>query len=334
MAAILSVGARETIMTPAQRVTAGVQYFPDGALCARKSGSVYTFFGAQGGVNSGEARVVKAVGTLANPVATSATPIAISTGSGLDYLAGGPVYEDPVSGALLMLAHGETWLSGGGATWTAECRLCKSTDGGDSWTDLGVIIRADDATLNGDMDGFPFVQVGDYWYAYFEDILTGPTVISFAVARTDMRRAVAAAVSGSTTTWNKYNAGTWTEAGVGGTPTTLEAGNPSTGFADVKWSQFTQTYWRIVTDLSNGSFLYVHESSDGLTWPAKSALTGEKGAYPSIIGVGDDPSIIDGPTFWIYYLHLPDGTFDWTKMELARRLVTVDGSQRKVAWCR
>lgn len=330
--AIVSVGSRDVLMTEAQRTSAGLNFFPDGLCGVEKSGSDYIFYGGRGNATSGLARVIRCVGTLANPIATSATAIAIS-GASRDYEAGGCVWKDPNSALQLMAVHCEIWPGGNASLFTTELRLAKSTNGGTSWTNLGVIVTPKDAVTHKDGDGYPIAQRGDYLYTWFEDQLTAaPTDTSLSIARALTSEVIAAANDNTVSTWNKYNAGAWTDLGLGGTSSTLEAGNPGVSWFDVKWNQYTQTLWRVAGDATDSFKMFYQESADGITWTSRTQLNTDAMTYPTLVGTDTDPTVL-GQSFYVYYMRMPNG-FDWATMEWCRRLVTVSGAARKVAWCR
>ena len=79
----------------------------------------------------------------------------------------------------------------------------------------------------------------------------------------------------------------------------------------------------IISDDTN--FAYA-ESTDGLNWtiPVLLGTFGPIAAYPTAVGLGDDPHSL-GKTFYVYYTHLPaDGT-GWTNGALLRMTMTCQG---------
>ena len=113
-------------------------------------------------------------------------------------MGGGPVYKVPEglfgAGNLLMVYHAEipTILT---QSFYSVLALAASSDGGVSWTDLGEIIRVNQAYRT-DLDGYdigdpPLVVSpdGNYFYIYFRDWLAngtthwGNTITLASVAR-------------------------------------------------------------------------------------------------------------------------------------------------------
>ncbi len=162
----------------------------------------YAFFGSDGAFhakqnweernfgNNKYGSVVRTLGTLDNPLGTE-PPIDVTIKpnpdpavnpfyASYDYMGGGPVIRIPAgqpgAGGLLMVYHAEI------PTVTTESfysvfALAASTDEGATWTDLGEIVRTNQAYRT-DMDGY---DIGDsnlvlspdqkYFYIYFADWL-------------------------------------------------------------------------------------------------------------------------------------------------------------------
>ena len=144
-----------------------------------KTGNGYEFFASDGGVHSrqlwqGEwvgnnksGSVVTTVGTLDNPLgAGNPQDVTISPNPSSSvnpnypsygYMGGGPVYQVPAgmtgAGNLLVVYHAELPND----ALYAALGLAESTDNGLHWTDLGEIIRLNQAYAVG-LDGF---EIGD-----------------------------------------------------------------------------------------------------------------------------------------------------------------------------
>jgi hypothetical protein len=231
-----------TVATAAQRLAAGQIAeppltdqqngfaWPDTPLGVVKTAQGYTFFGSDGGLHSRQewrghwfgnnkyGSVTRTVGTLDNPLGSS-PPVDVTINpnpdptvnpfyASYDYMGGGPVYKVPPgmtgAGNLLMVYHAEI------PTITTQSfysvfALAASTDGGLSWTDLGEIIRINQAYRT-DLDGF---DIGDsslvvspdkkYLQIYFPDWLAngtthwGNTVTLVSVARAPLAGVLEAA---------------------------------------------------------------------------------------------------------------------------------------------
>jgi hypothetical protein len=153
--------------------------WPDTPIGIIKTGDGYEFFASDGGVHSRQmwqgywvgnnksGAVVTTAGTLDNPLGRG-DPQDVSISSNPDsavnpndpsygYMGGGPVYQVPAgmtgAGNLLVTYHAELPND----ALYAALRLAASTDNGLHWTDLGEIIRLNQAYAVG-LDGF---EIGD-----------------------------------------------------------------------------------------------------------------------------------------------------------------------------
>ena len=65
------------------------------------------------------------------------------------------------------------------------------------------------------------------------------------------------------------------------------------------------------------------ESVDGLTWtlPIPIGTFGPIAAYPTAVGLGDDPHTL-GKSFYVYFTHLPTDGSGWTNGSLRRLTLT------------
>jgi hypothetical protein len=62
---------------------------------------------------------------------------------------------------------------------------------------------------------------------------------------------------------------------------------------------------RYVMVMSNDTSFYYAESIDGLNWtlPSPLGIYGPIAAYPTSVGLGDDPNLL-GKTFYVYFTYL------------------------------
>ena len=211
-----SVTGPIVVASPAQRLEAGRKAqppltdtyngfaWPDTPIGIIKTGDGYEFFASDGGVHSRQmwqghwvgnnkwGSVVTTAGTLDNPLG-SGDPQDVSISSNPDsavnpnypsygYMGGGPVYQVPAgmtgAGNLLVTYHAELPND----ALYAALGLAASTDNGLHWTDLGEIIRLNQAYAVG-LDGFeigdgPLVLSPDgrYFYLYFPDWIANGTL--------------------------------------------------------------------------------------------------------------------------------------------------------------
>ncbi|MGA7401340.1 MAG: hypothetical protein WBW38_15040, partial [Candidatus Sulfotelmatobacter sp.] len=124
--------------------------------------------------------------------------------------------------------------------------------------------------------------------------------------------------------FQKFYQGSWIlQPAIGGASTDLIPPAPFSGYLDIHYNNWLQRYGMIISDDTN--FAYA-ESTDGLNWtiPVLLGTFGPIAAYPTAVGLGDDPHSL-GKTFYVYYTHLPaDGT-GWTNGALLRMTMTCQG---------
>jgi hypothetical protein len=332
--------------------------WPDTPLGVIKTASGYEFFGSDGGNHSRQmwegrwvgnnkwGSLVTTEGTLDNPLGSGA-PQDVSVSANPDrsvnpnypsygYIGGGPVFRVPAglpgAGNLLATYHAELPDD----ALYAALGLATSTDNGLHWTDLGEIIRLNQSYARG-LDGFeigdgPLVLSpdGKYFYLYFPDWIAngtlhiGSSTNNVAVARASVSAVLNAAFGSSpphTVTFEKFYHGTWDlQPAVGGASTDLVPEAPFTGYLDIHYNSVLQRYVLIISD--DTDFAYA-ESIDGLTWtvPIDMGTFGPVAAYPTAVGVGDDPHIL-GQNFYVYFTHLPTDGSGWKNGELRRLSVS------------
>src|SRR5690349_12177612 len=98
-----SIGAAEVVYTKSQRKSGGGSNWPDGSFGVIANGNgTYDFYGPN------SSKTVLTTGTLNNPGATKqSVSITGIPKSAFTYTAGGPVYQDPYTGARLLIYHAE-----------------------------------------------------------------------------------------------------------------------------------------------------------------------------------------------------------------------------------
>jgi hypothetical protein len=370
-----SVTSAAVVATPEQRAAAGEKAqppltdmangfaWPDTPLGVIKTENGYKFFGSDGGDhtrqvwqghwvgNNKAGSIVTTVGTLDNPLGTgdpqdvsvspnrnsSVNPIYPSYG----YMGGGPVYQVPQgmpgAGNLLATYHAELPND----ALYAALGLAASTDNGETWTDLGEIIRLNQAYEPG-LDGFeigdgPLVLSpdGKYFYLYFPDWMANGTLhvtnhqgvnttTNVSVARARAADVLAAAFGSEprhAVAFQKFYHGGWMlQPALGGASTDLIPNSAYQGYIDVHFNSFLQRYVMI---LSNDTTFGYAESIDGLNWtlPVSLGTFGPIAAYPTAVGLGEDPHIL-GRSFYLYFTHLPANGVGWRGGELRRITLT------------
>jgi hypothetical protein len=367
------VAANEVVASPKQRYDAGQKAeppvtdtgngfaWPDTPMGIIKTADGYKFLGSDGGFHSRQmwqghwvgnnkwGSVVTTVGTLDNPLGTG-DPEDVSISPNPDpavnpnyfsyqYMGGGPVYRVPEgmpgAGNLLVTYHAELPND----ALYAALGLAASSDSGLHWTDLGEIIRLNQAYEVG-LDGWeigdgPLVLSpdGKYFYLYFPDWMANGTlhITTPAAVDTTTRVSVARALASSvldaafgsarphTVPFEKFYQGSWhLQPGIGGASTDLMPNNSSQerGYIDIHYNNALQRYGMII---SNDTTLYYAESIDALNWTTPTVLGtfDTIAAYPTAVGLGDDPHIL-GKSYYLYFTHLPTDGTGWTNGEVRR----------------
>ena len=257
--------------------------------------------------------------------------------SSYGYMGGGPVYQVPAgmtgAGNLLVTYHAELPND----SLYAALGLASSSDNGLHWTDLGEIIRLNQAYAVG-LDGFeigdgPLVLSpdGKYFYLYFPDWIangtlhtTAPdgvsTTTNVSVARAPAASVLEAAFRSSrphAVPFEKFYTGKWNlQPAISGASTDLNPKSAFQGYLDI---HFNSALGRYVMIISNDRTFGYAESVDGLTWtiPTLLGTFGPIAAYPTAVGLGDDPHVL-GKSFYVYFTHLPTDGTGWTNGSLRR----------------
>jgi hypothetical protein len=362
-----TVTANEIVASPKQRYEAGQRAeppitdtnngfaWPDTPMGIIKTAEGYEFFASDGAGHSRQmwqghwvgnnkyGSVVTTTGTLGNPLGTG-DPQDVSISQNPDpavnpnypsygYMGGGPVYQVPAgmtgAGNLLVTYHAELPND----ALYAALGLAASTDNGLHWTDLGEIIRLNQAYEVG-LDGWeigdgPLVLSpdGKYFYLYFPDWIADGTLHANTTTNVSVARALVSSVleaafgskSPHTVAFQKFYKGSWDlQPGIGGASTNLlpKSSSQERGYIDIHFSSALQRYVMII---SNDTTFYYAESIDALTWttPTLIGTFGPIAAYPTAVGLGDDPHIL-GKSYYVYFTHLPTDGTGWTNGELRR----------------
>jgi len=322
------VSANEIVASPKQRYTAGQKAeppltdtstgfaWPDTPMGVIKTAGGYEFFASDGGQHSRQiwqghwvgnnksGSVVTTVGTLDNPLGTgdpqdvsispNPDPAVNPNYSSYGYMGGGPVYQVPPgmpgAGNLLVTYHAELPND----ALYAALGLAASIDNGLHWTDLGEIIRLNQAYAVG-LDGW---EIGDgslvlspdgkYFYLYFPDWIANGTLHATTTTNVSVARALVSSVleaafgskSPHAVAFEKYYKGSWhLQPGIGGASTDLIPTSAYRGYLDIHFNSALQRYVLIISD--DTDFAYA-ESIDGLTWtdPKLLGIFGPIAAYP------------------------------------------------------
>jgi len=339
--------------------------WPDTELGVVKSGNGYAFFGSDGAFharqnwedliegNNKYGSVTRTLGTLNNPLGTE-SPIDVTIKpnpdpavnpyySSYDYMGGGPVLRVPEgmpgAGNLLMVYHAEI------PTITTQSfysvfALASSSDEGLSWTDLGEIVRTNQA-YRADMDGYDIGDAnlvpspdGKYFYIYFADWLANGTThwlttINFlSLARAPIESVLAAAFDAKhphAFAFEKRYDGWNLDQGLGGYSRDLfPVDSLYWGPTRVNWNADLHRYQAFV---NNGNLIAYGESPDGLNWSAPTVLKdfssdpNQPGIYITPIGLGDEPHIL-GKQFYVLYTYYPNNGLGWGGASVRRFTVS------------
>ena len=334
--------------------------WPDTPLSAFKSGSTYTFFASDGGLHSRQmweghwvgnnkyGSVVRTVGTFDNPLGMG-DPQDVSISPNPDpsvnpnypsytYMGGGSIYQvpegTPGAGNLLLVYHAEVLND----ALYAVLGLASSTDNGLSWIDLGEIVRLNQAFQFG-LDGFEIGEGGlvaspdgKYFYIYFPDWIANGTLHATTTTRASVARASMKAVLENAFSptrphaviFQKYFQKRWDlQPGISGMSTDLNPTTPYSGYLDVAWNSALQRYVMIISN--DTTFAYA-ESPDGLNWTLPVSI-GDQGnshkiaAYPTAVGLGENPKIL-GQTYYVYFTRLLNDGTGWERGSLQRVTLT------------
>ncbi|WP_373233185.1 hypothetical protein [Cohnella sp.] len=277
-------------------------------------------------------------GPPTNPYQNRVGPVSINHNGwdGLTWMAGVYKYAD---GTLLGLVHRERYWSDS----TQDCfyiGLAKSTDGGLNWQYLGDVLsphvnykepwQSQSPPINsasGNIAGTPYLVVGSDLYVYYSE-QTG-TEKRLSVAKASLSTIKTAIDANTTTPFYKYNEGSWTEAGMGGTGSniipggdiaTLTAGgaanidyyaghNLRDFHSDAAYVPGLGKYLITVNDEGN-SRLLLYSSTDGLNWGEETVIDAARPginfrpAYSTFMsvskGTSDDNSVV-GNDFYLFY---------------------------------
>lgn len=318
-----SVGEREVIYTKKQRSNKKLATWPDGNLgVVRNANGTYDFYGANGG------KPVRTTGTLEDPgKAKKGVSISGIPKKKFDYVAGGPVYQDPASGMRLMVYHAETHGKSA-KDFYSVLGLAASTDPkGLKFQNLGVILQPTLPKGKAEIGGGTFAVMNDYFHIYYRDTDHSGATSELSVARASVSELVQNALSGRGTSFSKYYNGSWSEPGLGGRSSALELGNPTNGWASMSYNNHLNQLVMVSSGWAGAApDLFLSTSTDGINWAPRQPVVLDAGEqyYPTIIGTGTDPTHSD-QSFYVYYTDSNKGAWNrWKDAQLVRRQITLD----------
>ena len=124
-----------------------------------------------------------------------------------------------------------------------------------------------------------------------------------------------------TVVFQKFYRGSWAlQPGIGGESTDLNPQSQYSGYLDIHFNSALKRYVMII---SNDTTFAYSESVDALHWTVPTALGdfGPIAAYPTAVGLGADPHVLD-KSFFIFFTHLPTDDTGWTNGALHRLTLT------------
>jgi hypothetical protein len=319
----MSVGDAEQIYTKSKRSSKGLKYWPDGNFGVVSLGNgMYDFYAAN------SSKSVKTTGTLTDPgKSKKSVKITDLPKKTFNYVAGGPVYEDPGSGARLMIYHAEKHGKSA-KDFYSVLGLAVSTDpAGRQFRDLGVVIEPHLQVGQTEVGGGPFAVFDGYLHVYYRDWFPHGQTSELTVARAPLAELVSNALAGRSTEFMKYHNGGFTQPGKGGLSHYLEEGNPSNAWTAVSYNEYLDQLVMVSSQwTADKPDLYLATSADGIHWSPRQPVALDPGEqfYPTIIGTGDDPQRT-GQSFYVYYTDSKKGAWSrWSDAKLMRREITFD----------
>lgn len=320
-------GPPKTLGDSSWRTRARLSWFPDGNIGALRRNASTLLYAA-----NGPKPVRLTFGKDGHLIAVQ--PVMIEgTAQGYHYLAGGPIYRDPVSGRVLLFYHAEIHR-GSEKDFSSVLGLAIQVDEeGLRFRDAGVIFRPSAHRKSGAFDagGAPVVVRGGDFYVYARDLSPGGTVNNLIVLSAPVKEVISAAAKGKPFAWRKFFNGAFSEPTLGGLSSPLEKGNPPVRWMDVSFHPALGLYILVVAAPSGrGTALFASWSRDGLHWVRRVRLTDHQGGecfYPSIIS---SPQRECGSEFHLDYTYSREGEWDrWSDALWLRRTVRITDANRE-----
>ena len=318
-----TVSAAQDVIPPG---SSGLQFTPDEHISfLRQSDGTYKLFAAGGAAYGVYGFTTPDLLTLTSFKTSGGAPAGVflpagagTTAYDADYAGSGTVLTAANGSDLLMFYHAENHLFGGtdypGSPFYASVGLARSSDGGMTWTREGAVITGADPqqptqTPTGAGALTPTaIETGGYIYVLYREIDLQSHLSGLAIARAPISS------DGAPGSFEKYYAGAFTTAGLGGTPTilsiVLDPTNADLRQPHVSFNTYLNTF--VMAIVGNGG-IYVSTSPDLITWsngmlvlaapvPDSTVTPGSSpfNWYPTIVSPGPSDQL-SGQTGFLYY---------------------------------
>ena len=323
-----------------------LDYFPDTCLgVIRNSNASYKFFTSDGGAV--QCSTITS-GTLNDPAySIDGHRVSIAnTPAEFDYVATGPVYQDPSdSNTIMSFIHLERHYTAYSQNYYyASLGIAITRNGGSSWTWCGEIIRpnviySELAAASYDIGAGPYVIVDesgtDYFYVYSIDHdSSDPSWSSLSVSKASVSSVLAAAKNNTVTSWYKYCGGSWNEPGLNGDFTNIGNPNVCMNFMSVSYNSYLDKYLMAYAYAINFGSNYVDISllvadspldfyNNTDEYLVETSTKWEQ--YPTIIGLGNsDPECDSQKNFFIYFTQWENGQYWASDTNFMRKMIILD----------
>lgn len=228
-----------------------------------------------------------------------------------NYASAGEVFVDPTNpNRLLAFYHGENHCAQGWTTFVASILLASSLDGGQTWTRNGEVISgfneqpcasAGRPTGAGELSA---IKIGSYYYIYF--ITWAPGIADeIHMARVPVDQIF------NPSAYQKWNNGSFSTPGIGGTSTAVMKRDANQGMTfvsnpGVSWNTYLQSYLSIAR-ANNGFYFYT--SPDGINWSTPKKIAGtDSYIYPSLMDFSQNSDMTTDQNFELWYGRtIPEG---------------------------
>ena len=318
LTSVTVTGAEQTVIAPGP---ADLEFTPDEHMpYLRQPDGSFKLWVSGGGVNGTFLFRTSDLATPGTPVQVFTPAGAGSTAFDADYAGPGSIFPASNGTDLLMIYHGENHLFSGtdypGSPFYASIGLARSSDGGISWQREGAIITGHDSqqamqTVAGAGALTPTaIKTGGYIYVMYREIDPQTGANGLALARAPI---ASDATPGS---WQKYNGGSYSTPGLGGTFTPIQLILDPSAPNDIRQPQLSfNTYLNsyILATVGNGG-IYLATSNDFINWsngvlavpapePDTTAGTqnGPRNWYPTFITTNEPSDQITSQTGYLYY---------------------------------